>query len=212
MPRVKTISQSNFPYNITARTINKDWFKLSLTQVWDIFSEELYLTNKYFDLEVHSFVLMSNHFHLIASTPGANISDCMYYFMKNSSLRLTRAGNRINQTFCGRYYKTILQHHSYYLNAYKYNYLNPVMAGISTCVEDYPFSTLHGLLGKSRLLIPIVEDVTLFSSLRGTLSWLNEVPDEEKLEAVRVGLTKQYFKSKRCRKSRQLILGENDTL
>jgi len=101
-----------------------------------------------FDLQIYMFVLMSNHFHLIASTPESNISQCMHYFIKNVSVRLAKAGNRINETFARRHYKTILQSRSNYLNAYKYNYQNPVVAGIVSKVEDYRYSTLCGLLGR----------------------------------------------------------------
>lgn len=183
-----------------------------MREVWEIFSETLYLTHHFYNLQIHSFVLMNNHFHLIASTPDANISTCMYFFMKTSSYRLTRAGNRINQSYAGRYYKTILQSHNYYLNAYKYNYQNPVVSGITETVESYPFSTLFGLLGKSNLLIPVMEDTTLFSSVEQTLTWLNTPSDPILRDAVAWGLKRPYFKSKRDINSRRPILGENDLL
>lgn len=212
MARAKTILQSQFPYNISARCINREWFNLPMDQVWEIFEEELYLTHRYYNLQIHLFVLMSNHFHLIASTPDSNISQCMYGFMKNTSLRLTRAGNRINQTFAGRHFKTILQTHNYFLNAYKYNYQNPCVAKISKRVEDYKYSTLAGLLGRTKLLIPMVEDTTLFSSLDETLSWLNRPSEPEKREAVRWALKRQYFRPLRCKNTRRSLLSENDVL
>ncbi len=155
---------------------------------------------------------MSNHFHLIASTPDANINEAMYYFMKNSSKRLTEAGNRINQTFSGRYYKTILQSYSYYLNAYKYIYRNPVKAGISTKVENYPYSTIHGLLGQSKLIVPLAEDQTLFSSIEETLKWLNTRPAKAKEEAVAYALRRPYFKPLKNKKDNKPILEPNEII
>jgi len=210
MPRAKTILQNEYPYNITTQCINKEWFNLSMDFVWSIFSEELYMVNRLYNLEIHSFVLMNNHFHLIASTPNANIDKCMYYFMKSTSYRITRTGNRINQTYAGRYYKTILQSYNYYLNAYKYNYQNPISAKVVRQVEDYKYSTLNGLLGKSKLVIPIIEDQTLFSSVDKTLLWLNKIISADKKEAIRWGLKRQYFTSKKCRKTNKPILREND--
>lgn len=212
MPRSKTILQNEFPYNISARCINKEWFQLPMSVVWDIFSDELYLTHRFYNLQIHSFVLMNNHFHLIASTPDSNISQCMQYFMKNTSLRLTRAGNRINETYAGRHYKTILQSNNYYLNAYKYNYINPLAIKSICRVEEYPFSTLHGLLGFSKITIPVVEDIALFSSLKETLEWLNTSADPLKQEAVRWALKRQYFKSKLCKNTRRPIISEIDLL
>ncbi|WP_413582793.1 transposase [Bdellovibrio sp. HCB288] len=212
MPRSKAILQSVFPYNISARCINRDWFNLPMEEVWDIFCEELTHASKEHNLVIHSFVLMSNHFHLVASTPDANISKCMQQFMFRVSRRLTKAGNRINETFAGRHYKTILQTHCYYLNAYKYNYRNPVAAGICEKVEDYPFSSLHMKLNRLPAKFPLCEDGTLNSDKQGTLRWLNTCPDPVKLEGYRWGVKRQYFKSKKHRNSNLPMLPENDLL
>ena len=212
MPRAKAIQQTVYPYNISARCINREWFSIPLEKVWEIFCEELTHASKEYNLVIHSFVLMSNHFHLIASTPDANISKCMQQFMHRSSKRLTRAGNRINESFAGRHYKCILQHPNYFLNAYKYNYRNPVSAGVCLRVEDYPFSTLQGKLFSSKQVIPVCEDENLKLNMSQTLEWLNTMPNPEKLEGFKYGLKRQYFKSKKCRLSNRPLLSEYDLL
>ncbi|MGZ3826622.1 MAG: transposase [Bdellovibrio sp.] len=177
-----------------------------MDRVWEIFCEELISTSQKHRLQIHSFILMSNHFHLIASTPDSNISRCMHQFMYRSSRRLTREGNRINETFAGRHYKCILQHHNYYLNAYKYNYRNPIAAGICDKVEDYQFSTLYGLAKNKEKVFPLLEDTTFHCDPTGTLKWLNTKPDEIKLEGVRYGLKHQFFKSKKnCKDNKPII-------
>lgn len=211
MARSKAVLQSIFPYNISARCINREWFDIPMERVWEIFSEELTRTNKDHKLQIHSFVLLNNHYHLIASTPQANISQCMHQFMSRTSRRLTKEGNRINETFAGRHFKCILQHQNYFLNAYKYNFRNPVAAGLCELVEDYPYSTLSGALGKTKISIPVCEDTTLLCDPQGTLNWLNTAPDPEKLAGFSFGLRRQYFKSKKDRE-RKLIFTENDIL
>lgn len=212
MARAKAILQSQFPYNISARCINREWFEVPMDEVWDIFCHELTRTSNDHNLVIHSFVLMSNHYHLIASTPDANISQCMHQFMSRTSRKLTRAGNRINETFAGRHYKCILQHPNYYLNAYKYNYRNPVAAGICEKVEDYPFSTLSGKIKRSLLKIPICEDTNLISDPAGTLRWLNTAPDAKKIEGFRFGLRHQFFISKKDRITNRPLVTEYDIL
>jgi REP element-mobilizing transposase RayT len=212
MPRAKAVLQSEFPYNISARCINREWFNIPMPKVWDIFCEEIARTTQEHTLLVHSFVLMSNHFHLIASTPKANISKCMHQLMGRTSRRLTREGNRINETFAGRHFKCILQRHNYYLNAYKYNYRNPVTAGICEAVEDYPYSTLHSLVRCSAALVPLCEDITYLSDPQGTLKWLNQTPDSKKLEGVRYGLKRQYFLSKKNRADNKPLIFDDDIL
>ena len=197
MPRAKAILQSDYPYQISARCINREWFFLPMNHVWDIFCEELSATVREHSLLVHSFVLMSNHFHLIASTPEANISKSMWYFMNRTSRRLTRAGNRINESFAGRHYKCVLASHSYYLNAYKYNYRNPVAAGICRRVEEYSYSTIRWQMNPELMRFPMAEDTIFISDPVGTLTWLNTAPDPAKLKAVRCGLNRPVFTYKR---------------
>jgi len=212
MPRAKAILQSDHPYHINARCINKDWFTLPMTDVWEIFSDELSSVSKDKNLQIHSFVLMSNHFHLISSTPDANISQCMLQFMTRTSRRLTRAGNRINETFAGRHYKCILHRWDYYLNAYKYCYRNPVEAGICERVEEYPFSTLSEKLSLTKVRIPVLEDTMLVANLQSTLSWLNSQPNADQIDAVRFGLRRPYFRCKKIRNTNKPVLPENDIL
>lgn len=212
MPRCKTILQSEFPYNISARCINQEWFTLPMNRVWNIMCEELTYAIKDKNLVVHSFVLMSNHFHLIASTPNANISSCMLQFMRRTSLRLTREGNRINETFAGRHYKCILQHPNYFLNAYKYNYRNPVSAGVCTRVESYPFSTLPMKLGLTDIKLPLAEDTTLKSDLKGTLEWLNTDIDPLRKTALRFGFRHQFFRSRINKHNKQPIISMTDRI
>ncbi|MGE3975649.1 MAG: hypothetical protein AB7F59_14075, partial [Bdellovibrionales bacterium] len=89
--------------------------------------------------------------------------------------------------------RTEIRSHHYFLNAYKYNYRNPVKAGIVQNVEEYPYSTLQGLLGQSRLIIPIEQDYTLFSNLEGTLKWLNSPSNPEYDLAIKRGFRRKIF-------------------
>lgn len=212
MPRKPVVLQSEFPYNISARCINREWFNLDMSFVWTLFCEELNRTCQDHNLLVHSFVLMNNHYHMIASTPDANISQCMQQFNLRTSLRLARAGNRMNETFAGRHFKCILQQPNYYLNAYKYNYRNPIAAQLCERVESYPFSSLQFVLGLAPKPFPMAEDTTYLSDTDGTLSWLNTTPDPEKLEGVRFGLRHPYFKSKKHRNRGGPLIRDNETI
>ncbi len=212
MARAKLILQNEFPYNIGARCINKEWFQIPLSEVWSIFCDELEETIQVHQLKVHSFVLMSNHFHLIASTPNANIDKCMHRFMGRSSRRLTARGNRINQTFGGRHFKCILSKTNHYLSAYKYNYRNPVTANICSFVEDYPFSTLKDKINNQLSIPSMAEDLLFKDNPSDILKWLNTAPNAEKLEAVRHGLKRPVFTSKKRRSFNTPYLDDNDIL
>jgi putative transposase len=193
MPRAR-FTPTTDPYHIAARCINKEWFASPTKDVWEIFNNELFLVQKQFDLKIHSFVLMSNHFHLLASAPNADLSIAMNYFLRESSKQILKANHRLNGTFAGRFFRSRIQGYHHFTTVYKYVYRNPVEAGLCRFVEEYPWSTLNGLLGFSKLILPLQEDTLLFDSgVEQTLKWLNQKPNDENRNSVRLAIRRPIF-------------------
>ncbi len=191
------------PYHISARCHNREWFQLPLACVWSIMGDYLYLTSSLYGLRLHSFVLMSNHFHLLLTAPNGNLSEALLYFMRETSREITRSSGRINQTYGIRNHKTRIGDYLYFMNSYKYVYQNPVRAGICKNAEDYPYSSLHGLCGLSRLSIPLVEDTILFSPEfdESALKWINTPPEPSLQEEMRLALRRGNMEFKTSRKT-----------
>ncbi|MFS4458759.1 transposase [Bdellovibrio sp. HCB2-146] len=196
MPRKNFVQDPNLPYHIISRCINRDWFAQEMPLVWKIVTRHLFFVNHAFNLRIHGFVLMNNHFHMIIRAPDGNLSEAMAYFLRETSRDLTRLSNRINQTFGGRFRRSLISSPHYYSHAYKYLYRNPVEAGLCERVEDYEYSSLQGLLGKRWLDVPISEDENWanFASREETLEWLNASPKKEHWEEVRKALRRSEFK------------------
>ncbi|RYZ65833.1 MAG: transposase, partial [Proteobacteria bacterium] len=172
-----------------------EWFDLPLSTVWSIFEDYLFLLHVGYNITIHSFVLMPNHIHLMISCPDANVSQALLYFLRESSKEITRLSGRINQTFGARNHKSLITTDHYFLNAYKYVYRNPIRAGLAKHVEDYEFSTMHGLLGGKKLIVPVAEDALLFSQKFDdrTFEWLNRAPNLDQEHEVRIALRKAEF-------------------
>lgn len=205
-------AQSNFPYHISARCINKEWFNLPMDTVWSIMSDELRFINYAYGVKIHAFVLMTNHFHLLLSTPEANLSEAMWNFMGKSSRFLTEAGNRINQTYGTRHFRSVIKGSHYFSHAYKYVYANPIKAGLCERAELYPYSTLNGLIGFNRLTIPLEEDTLLFEDVEGTLEWINKTPKEEDWKKIKSAIHKKEFKIAKDHNTKKTNHLENDML
>ncbi len=76
MPRAERIVYENAYYHVMNRgrgrqTIfpSKDYYVVFLQGLAEAYSR--------FGAEIHSYCLMSNHYHLLIKTPRANISRCM---------------------------------------------------------------------------------------------------------------------------------------
>lgn len=147
-----------------------------------------------YELKILSFVLMSNHFHMLLMAPKQNLSEAMAFFLRETSREIVNSSSRINQTYGGRFFRSNIRSEHHFLNCYKYVYRNPVHAKLVARTEEYRWSTLHGLLGADHLQIPVHEDTTLFSDVEGTLKWLNTEPKEDHWEAIQKGLRRKIFK------------------
>jgi REP element-mobilizing transposase RayT len=194
MAHSRFIPEEICPFHITARTNNQEPFPVSLEETWKIMEDYLHFIHHAFEVRVHAFVLMNNHFHLIATFPAFNLSPAMAYFMRETSRSLQNLSGNQNHVWGSRFYSSAILNHHYYLNAYKYVYQNPVRAAACDRPEEYEFSTLRGLMGRTRLAIPIEEDLTLFSDFEGTLLWLATPACPQDSIAFRKALGKRICK------------------
>lgn len=173
--------------------MNRSWFKIPLDDVWGIMQNHLFALHHFFGAQIHLFVLMPNHFHMIIHWLENNMAEGMHYFMGQTSRTLSRQSGRINQTYGARYHSSRIDKLHYYYLAYKYVYRNPVKAGLSHQVQDYPYSTLPGLIGERKIHIPLQDDELLFSDVEGTMKWLNTAPKKEDQLAVKNALRRRVF-------------------
>jgi REP element-mobilizing transposase RayT len=207
MSRYSANQNSEFPYHITARTCNRVPFPIPLEQVWQIFEEELWLCGLKYGLRVHCFVLMPNHFHLIASLTSEPIGRILQDLIRDTAIRINEIAFRINHLWGGRTYRCEILELNYFLTAYRYVYQNPVRAGLCEKVEDWPFSTIQGLMGMRQTSIPLVEDSFLFNPTptQSCFDWLNEKVDKSQNDLIRTALQKRKWKTPKNQKGESLI-------
>lgn len=194
MGRKRYFPTDQYPYHVSARAWNKEWFPLPIEQSWKIFSHYLYLITLTYGVRIHAFVLMSNHFHMLITTPDANLAEAMNYFMREVSKAMNRESGRTNQVFGGPHHRTVIKSRLYYHHAYKYVYRNPIEAGICQKAQDYPYSTLRGFLGLQKLDFPAFDNNDLITNPKGQLDWLNAAyPNPDYLDEIRGALKHPEF-------------------
>jgi putative transposase len=92
---------------------------------------------------IHAYVLMSNHFHLLATPQTADGLPMMMQAVGRSYVRFfNNAQGRTGTLWEGRYKSTLIQTERYLLACMAYIDLNPVRAGWWRAA-DYPWSS-HG--------------------------------------------------------------------
>jgi putative transposase len=154
MPRRKIEYQSDFPYHVFNRCLDQKFFQLPMPVVWDIVREKSYQVSIMWNARIHALVLMSNHYHMVLSTPDANLGVIMQDFQSEVALSLSHKLGKHSYRFQARYKATIIKEPSHFEIVMRYVYQNPVSAGICSRVEDYPYSSLWGqLYGEQGILL-----------------------------------------------------------
>jgi putative transposase len=144
MPRRNLIRTNLFPYHVTSRSHNRDWFSIPIADVWSICLSAFELAWEKSPVVVHAFVLMDNHYHLVVTTPDSNIDTFMKHFNKTISEKMKIRSGAVNQKFGGRYKWCIIENQNYYYyNVMRYVFRNPISVNLVQRVEDYPFSTVN---------------------------------------------------------------------
>ncbi|MCB2044369.1 MAG: transposase, partial [Rhodoferax sp.] len=110
-----------------------------------------------FDVAIHAYVLMDNHFHLLVSP---QVQDALPKMMQAVGRRYVRHFNDTHQRsgtlWEGRYKSALVQSERYLLACMVYLDLNPVRAGIVGRAQDYPWSSHAHYVGlrNDRLVTP----------------------------------------------------------
>ena len=156
MARLPRLTLPGYPYHVIQRGNNRQPIFVSSGDrqyLLDLLGENA----AKFGVDIHAYVLMGNHFHLLATPKEA---DSLPQIMQAVGRRYVRLFNdshgRTGTLWEGRYKSTVIQTDRYLLACMVYIDLNPVRAGLVTHAADYPWSSYHRYAGlrPDRLITP----------------------------------------------------------
>jgi REP element-mobilizing transposase RayT len=197
MPRAPLI-RSQLPYHVYARSNNKEWFYLPQDIIWEIFCRRINTLKEKYVFQIHNFVLMSNHFHLIISTPNYDLDKIMRWLMREVSREINFRTERINHVFGGPYKWSLIDNPVYYKIAYRYVAQNPTRSGFTVRIENYPYSIFYYVKRGLRVPFEVSDHYFGQSSLSGEIlksfDWLNSNFSELEYHSIQLGLKHKIFK------------------
>lgn len=96
---------------------------------------------------LHTYCLMTNHYHLLVETPQPNLSISMRQLNGVYAQRFNKRNRRVGHLFQARFDAKLVQDDGYFLASARYIVLNPVRAQIVARPEDWPWSSYRALAG-----------------------------------------------------------------
>lgn len=94
-----------------------------------------------FNLEIHCYCLMDNHYHLLTRTNEKKISDALQYLQSQYAQFYNKNMDREGQLFRGRYKSILVDSDEYLLQLSKYIHLNPTAANMVKSPGDHEWSS-----------------------------------------------------------------------
>jgi len=95
-----------------------------------------------YGLQVHHVVLMSNHYHIVATATDVNLHRAMQFLNSRVAVQFNKMNDRSGHLWGDRYKSCIIDTDDHYLICVRYVYRNPVRAGIVENPEDFDSSSL----------------------------------------------------------------------
>jgi putative transposase len=155
-------------YHVVARGNNKQQIFLD-ERDHHIFLDVVAQTLSRFQWRCLTYCLMPNHYHLVVTTPNADISHGMRQINAVYAQTFNRRHARCGHLFQGRYGGRLIQSDEHLLESIRYVALNPVRAGLVRRAEEWPWSAHAELCGRSaKRLVSVNELLAYFAPASDT--------------------------------------------
>jgi REP element-mobilizing transposase RayT len=103
-----------------------------------------------FSIIVHTYCLMTNHFHLVIETPEPNLSAAIQWLTVSYAVYFNRKHKRPGHVFQGRFKAILVDADEYLKPLSRYIHLNPVRAKLTTTPAAYQWSSYPAYLDKTK--------------------------------------------------------------
>ena len=149
MPRRIRINEAGF-YHIINRGVEKRIVFLEnedKNKFLEIFCQE----SEFYDVVLHSYILMDNHYHLLIQTNKNNLSDFMRQVNSKYAIYFNKKYDRVGHLWQDRFKSFVVYDENYFFSLFKYFELNPIKAKLVNEFGIYYRSFLYDLFNKNIL-------------------------------------------------------------
>ncbi|MFZ2739589.1 MAG: transposase [Burkholderiaceae bacterium] len=149
MARLPRLTLAGYPHHIIQRGNNRQAI-FATGADYQMLLSLLEESARKFGVALHAYVLMSNHFHLLATPDTAEGLPAMMQAVGRRYVRYFNDSQKRSGTLWeGRYKSTLIQTETYLMACMAYIDLNPVRAGLTTQARDYPWSSHRHYIGQA---------------------------------------------------------------
>lgn len=139
MPRKLRIIYPGY-YHIINRGVDKKNIFVE-SDDYEHFLELLEKIKTNFNITIHCFCLMTNHYHILIQTHEENISDAIRYLNSNYSIYFNKKYTRTGHLWQGRFHSYFLYDDTHFWLVAKYIERNPIKANMQKHINQYKYQS-----------------------------------------------------------------------
>jgi putative transposase len=144
MARLPRLNLAGIPQHVVQRGNNRQ-ASFFAEQDYTVYLDKLKDYAKKYQVNVHAFVLMTNHVHLLMTpVTEKGVSQLMQSLGRYYVRYINKTYQRTGTLWEGRYKSTLVDSDNYFLLVSRYIELNPVRAHMVQHPAEYPWSSYHG--------------------------------------------------------------------
>ena len=103
-----------------------------------------------FAIKIHTYCLMTNHYHVLVETPHPNLSKAIQWINVSYATYFNRKHQRVGHLFQGRFKSILVEADEYLEQLSRYIHLNPVRAKMVESPGEFRWSSYPAFIGKVR--------------------------------------------------------------
>jgi REP element-mobilizing transposase RayT len=115
---------------------------------YEYFKELMCFYMKSFNITLHNYCLMPNHYHLLIETKTENLSKFMRQLNMNYAIYFNKKYKRVGHLWQGRFKSWFVTDEAYLYTLMLYIEQNPLKVKMVKALEEYPYSSYHYFLKK----------------------------------------------------------------
>lgn len=143
MARLPRLNLPHIPQHIVQRGNNRQ-VSFFVEQDYVVYLDKLKEYARKYQVDIHAFVLMTNHVHLLVSPhTEKGVSQLMQSLGRYYVRYINQTHKRSGTLWEGRYKSTLVDCEQYLLLVSRYIELNPVRADMVAHPAEYPWSSYH---------------------------------------------------------------------
>ncbi len=148
MPRKERITEPGIYHIINRGVERRDIFNEHTD--YEFFLELLLKLSKDFDVIIHNYALMTNHYHILLETKKNNLSKAVQFLNDKYAKYYNKKYNRVGHLWQGRYKSYVLYDDAHFWVVAKYIERNPIKANMVQDVNLYNYQSFYEWKNRSK--------------------------------------------------------------